>query len=83
MQLFASIYVRLADMPDKSVGQMPPHVLEDEYDRFKVWSGNLGARHSGHASLDWRLRDAETMSTSVLKLLEILEDHLENSKQAL
>jgi len=80
MQLFAAVdHKSHAEPGEQSDGKVPDS-LEDEYDRFKVWSGNLGAQQKGHASLDWRLQDAETMSSSILKLLKILIDHLENSK---
>lgn len=79
MQLFASLCTKSLDAPTKYPDTTPPDALENEYDRFKVWSGNLGARQRGHTSLDWRLRDAEVMSTSIRKLLEMLEEHLKNS----
>ncbi|KAM0717635.1 hypothetical protein Q7P37_007487 [Cladosporium fusiforme] len=31
---------------------MKPSMLEDEFDRFKIWSGNLGALQKGHACLE-------------------------------
>lgn len=60
--------------------QMTPSTLEDEYDHFKMWSGNLGALQKGHASLDWRLCDAEVMSTSIREILTILEKDLSGSQ---
>lgn len=80
MKLFASICARSHTAPAKYSEQMTPSMLEDEYDRFKMWSGNLGALQKGHASLDWRLCDAEVMSTSILDILTILEKDLSGSK---
>lgn len=54
--------------------------LEDEFGRFRVWSGNLGALQQGHSCLDYRLRDSPLLSSSALKFLEEL---LENLNEAL
>lgn len=35
--------------------------VEDEFDKYKLWAGNVGASHSGkryEISLDYRLREA-------------------------
>lgn len=80
MELFAVICTSSLTAPTRYVEQMTPSILEDAYDRLKIWSGNLGALQSGHASLDWRLRDAEVMSTTVRETLDILEKDLSRSK---
>ncbi|KAE9975337.1 hypothetical protein EG328_003237 [Venturia inaequalis] len=53
-----------------------PHII-DEFGRFKMWSGNIGAHHSGHSSLDYHLRDASHIQRRVLELLEDLGQSLE------
>jgi hypothetical protein len=50
--------------------------LGDEFGRFRVWSGNLGALQKGHSSLDYRLRDSPLLSGNTLKFLKELEDNL-------
>lgn len=50
--------------------------LEDEFGRFRVWAGNLGALQKGHSSLDYRLRDSPLLSNNALKLLKELEENL-------
>ena len=55
---------------------LDPAALQDEFGRFRVWSGNLGALQKGHSSLDYRLRDAPLLSGEVLKLLEELQSNL-------
>jgi hypothetical protein len=50
--------------------------LEDEFGRFRVWSGNLGALQKGHSSLDYRLRDSPLLSGNALKFLEELTNNL-------
>lgn len=51
--------------------------LHDEFGRFKIWAGTLGALAKGHAALDWRLRDAHVMRSTLLSLLTQLLDTLE------
>jgi hypothetical protein len=55
--------------------------LHDAHSRFKVWCGNLGVFQWGHASLDWRLREASQVRTQVVDLLEHMADDLENCIQ--
>jgi hypothetical protein len=51
--------------------------MREEFGRFRVWTGNLGALAKGHSALDWRLRDADVMRSTVLSLLEELLNTLE------
>lgn len=46
--------------------------LSDEFSRFKVWSGTIGAHKSGSSSLDYRLRDASHIRDQVLNLVKDL-----------
>lgn len=42
--------------------------FEDEFAKFKLWGGNLGAAHSGKTyeiSLDYRLQEAQFYKTQV------------------
>lgn len=59
-----------------------PANLEDEYGRFRVWTGNLGAQQKGHSSLDYRLRDSPLLQSNVLKLLRELETNLSEGMQS-
>lgn len=56
--------------------QLDQDGLEDEFGRFRVWSGNLGALQKGHSSLDYRLRDSPLLSGNTLKFLEELTNNL-------
>ena len=51
--------------------------LEEEFGRFKIWTGNLGVLAKGHGSLDWRLRDADVMRSTILSLLQQLNRTLQ------
>jgi hypothetical protein len=56
--------------------QIDQESLEDEFGRFRVWSGNLGALQKGHSSLDYRLRDSPLLSGNALKFLGELNSNL-------
>lgn len=51
--------------------------MRDEFGRFKVWSGNIGALQGGTASLDHRLRESSKVREQVLKLLVDLQYSLD------
>lgn len=49
--------------------------LQEEFDKYTLWAGNVGAAHSGRTyqlSLDYRLREAPFYKDQVSKLLDIL-----------
>ncbi|KAB8349465.1 hypothetical protein FH972_023492 [Carpinus fangiana] len=52
--------------------EAPYDVVAEEFTRFKLWSGNIGLLHRGHASLDYRLRDAPFVERFVRDLLNDL-----------
>jgi hypothetical protein len=51
--------------------------IEEAFGRFRVWTRNLGALAKGHSALDWRLRDADVMRSTVLSLLVEIQNLLE------
>ncbi|KAI0438667.1 hypothetical protein F4803DRAFT_534152 [Xylaria telfairii] len=51
-------------------------IFLDEFARFKLWSGNIGAHRKGRSSLDWRLRDASHLRDLVVNLLTDLKSTL-------
>jgi hypothetical protein len=48
--------------------------INDQFARFKMWAGNIGAFADGHASLDYRLRDNEKTRQFMLDFLIALRD---------
>jgi hypothetical protein len=58
---------------------MPLDKLQKQHTRLKIWSGNLGATHTGRNSLDFRLRESNVMWTNMLRLLGRLEQALAKS----
>jgi hypothetical protein len=47
-----------------------------EEQRFKVWAHSLGLYHLGHASLDYRVRDAEVVKARLADILQELQSHV-------
>ena len=54
--------------------------VEDEYGRFKIWAGNIGAHRSGRVSLDHRLREAPRTRERLINLLGDLENNLNDGQ---
>lgn len=54
--------------------------VELEEERFGLWAQSLGLNQAGHASLDYRVRDAPVIVASLADLLSDLKHHLENRK---
>ena len=50
--------------------------LDTEQQRFKLWGSNLGLLSSGHASLDYKLRNAPQLTLVLRRLLNDLSDSL-------
>ena len=57
--------------------------IEDQFARFKMWAGNIGAFAEGHASLDYRLRDSEETKQFMLEFLVSLQDFVYGGKSYL
>jgi hypothetical protein len=53
--------------------QIAPERIEDEFDRFKIWAGNIAAHRKGLRSLEYRLRDAAHLQDETNSLLTDLE----------
>lgn len=56
--------------------QVAPSAVQDEFGRFRVWAGNIGAHRTGRVSLDYRLREASHMYQRVTELLDELNTTL-------
>ncbi|KAI0834504.1 hypothetical protein F5Y06DRAFT_156068 [Hypoxylon sp. FL0890] len=52
--------------------------LTDEEQRFRLWAHSLGLNQKGHASLDYRVRDALIVKNRLAQVLSKLQEHLEN-----
>lgn len=58
---------------------MDPCSVQNLRDRFKVWTGNLGALKAGRASLDFRLEESTLMHKTVLRSLDQLQGTINKS----
>jgi hypothetical protein len=67
----------VSDTEDSSYGTS---WIEEQYVRFKIWAGNIGAFAQGHASLDYRLRDSFSTQKFMLFLLIALADFIHRGK---
>ncbi|KAK7921558.1 hypothetical protein PG985_009580 [Apiospora marii] len=68
----------LLQTPGSAVNHINLNRVEREAQRFQVWAHHLGLYQDGHASLDYRVRDADLVRTRIRELLLGLQDHLEN-----
>ncbi|KAK3946401.1 hypothetical protein QBC46DRAFT_276311, partial [Diplogelasinospora grovesii] len=57
--------------------------VQDEFSRFKVWAGNLGAHRTGRSSLEYRLRDASNLQAHIIGLLQELSQLLQDADSIL
>jgi len=83
MDALADAGFRVANLFEKVKTSESSHPPDDlipklaaEADRFQLWAINLGLLVSGHASLDYRVRDAEAIRFALLRLIASLEDAL-------
>ena len=60
--------VETIQSPARSFPGLTLSQVQDEFDKYKLWAGNVGAAHSGkryEISLDYRLREASFYKTQV------------------
>jgi len=78
LQLFNECCHELSQNTTFPSSQEHQVVVSDLRGRFGSWCGNLGALQHGHASLDWRLRDSESMEKEISSHLSGLTEDLED-----
>src|SRR4051794_34466872 len=50
--------------------------IERQHERLALWASNLGATHLGHTSLDYRLREADSVREAIDSFLQDLCESL-------
>lgn len=80
LESFDSVLSDRAEVEGKVGESLFLSKIKDEQDKFKVWSGNIGAHRKGMSSLDYRLRDASNLRKEVESLLEDLLEALTDGK---
>lgn len=57
--------------------EWPKQLLLAQFDRFELWAVNLGVFVMGHGSLDYRIRDSESMKEAILQMMKNLNRSLD------
>lgn len=55
-------------------------LIINETDRFKIWSSGTGLLIPGHGSLDYRVREAESLSKTFRSFLLDLQENFKEGK---
>ncbi|KAJ8116681.1 hypothetical protein OPT61_g1931 [Boeremia exigua] len=77
----ARSFLSLAEIlqqPTRFAYQLSADSILDEFDRFKLWAGNIAAHKKGRRSLEYRLRDAVQLRLETLDLLQSLSSVLDD-----
>jgi hypothetical protein len=67
--------IKTLDGTTSEVGDQHASYIK-EFDRYKIWVGNIGAHRRGQSSLDYRLRDASHIRDTVLALVLSVKQNL-------
>ncbi|KAJ5361952.1 hypothetical protein N7541_002796 [Penicillium brevicompactum] len=62
--------------------EVPIQNWEDERGRYRIWSANTGANHSGALSLDYRLKDVPAIKAQTVRILQRLQGLFETLEEA-
>jgi hypothetical protein len=65
---------------EKKRPESPNVLFETEADRFELWAVNLGLFVAGHGSLDYRIREAESLESALRRVMSGLNDSLIEGK---
>ncbi|KAM6486417.1 hypothetical protein HDV62DRAFT_401827 [Trichoderma sp. SZMC 28011] len=70
--------VELKSVEDQS-HESPEQLFLAQFDRFELWAVNLGVFVMGHGSLDYRIRDSESMKEGILQMMKNLNRSLDEA----
>ncbi|KAK2929217.1 Protein kinase domain [Fusarium oxysporum f. sp. vasinfectum] len=76
--------IKILDTSTRDIKQrIPLKGISNEYSRFDVWAGSVGAKHPPHKriSLDYRLRDSRFYTVRVVDILQRLDSTLNTTHQ--
>ncbi|KAK0744888.1 hypothetical protein B0T21DRAFT_94707 [Apiosordaria backusii] len=79
VEVHDSLQDGLNEERDSRLSQLSRQVIQNEFSRFKVWAGNIGAHRSGRTSLDYRLRDSSNIRGQAANLLQDLSESLNDA----
>lgn len=66
-ELLQEVEQRLLD--ENQSNQWPKDLFLAQFDRFELWAANLGVFVMGHGSLDYRIRESESMKEAIFKMM--------------
>lgn len=69
VQSFGQLAELIQENVDEYESQLSVTKVSDEFGRFKIWAGNIGALQEDSRSLDYRLREASQVRDQVTKIL--------------
>ena len=64
-------------------GELSKATWEDEASRLRLWGSNIGATSKANTSLDFRLRDADTVRQQIYKNLSNLDEALNEALKSM
>ena len=78
--LLEQIAIFRTKLPGNSEAHQTLNLIINESDRFKIWSSSTGLLIPGHGSLDYRVREAESLSKTFRSFLTDLRENFEEGK---
>jgi hypothetical protein len=78
--LLEQIAIFRTNLPSNSEAVQTLNLIINESDRFKIWSSSTGLLIPGHGSLDYRVREAESLSKTFRSFLTDLWENFEEGK---
>lgn len=79
-RLFNKLSALLQDAECQTRTALSPAAVNDQFERFRIWAGNLGAfqKLPSITSLDHRLRESPKVAVEIQELLQDLQGALQN-----
>lgn len=74
--------VKQLESAGNQLQEWPKNLFLAQFDRFELWAVNLGLFVMGHGSLDYRIRDSESMKESIYMMIESLNRSLDEGKNS-
>lgn len=79
-KLLDHLAISRSKLPDHFEAFQTLDLIINEGYRFKIWSKSTGLLIPGHGSLDYRVREAESLSTILCSFLTDLQENFEEGE---
>lgn len=80
MRLFKEVVAIDHITREQAQKEWPQALFAAEADRFELWAVNMGLFVSGHGSLDYRVREAESLASTLHRFIQDLKFSLDDGK---